>query len=66
MENQLSRFSVTELKALVYDELAKPSMTCPVTGKKFKEKDVLELHKGSSGFAASGCVVAKKYNPTLT
>jgi hypothetical protein len=23
MENQLSRFSVTELKALVYDELAK-------------------------------------------
>eukprot|EP01082_Thalassiosira_pseudonana_P003860 g2820.t1 g2820 contig12:860825-862199(-) len=50
----------------VYDELAKPTMTCPVTGKKFKEKDVLELIKGKSGFAASGNVVAKKYNPTLT
>lgn len=50
----------------VYEELAKPTMTCPVTGKKFKEKDVLELIKGRSGFAASGEVVAKKYNPTLT
>ncbi|KAL7463618.1 hypothetical protein ACHAXS_003978 [Conticribra weissflogii] len=50
----------------VYDELAKATMTCPVTGKKFKEKDVLELQKSSSGFAASGQVVATKYNPTLT
>eukprot|EP00579_Thalassiosira_antarctica_P004433 CAMPEP_0201881066 /NCGR_PEP_ID=MMETSP0902-20130614/11478_1 /ASSEMBLY_ACC=CAM_ASM_000551 /TAXON_ID=420261 /ORGANISM="Thalassiosira antarctica, Strain CCMP982" /LENGTH=339 /DNA_ID=CAMNT_0048409193 /DNA_START=30 /DNA_END=1049 /DNA_ORIENTATION=- len=50
----------------VYDELAKPTMTCPVTGKKFKEKDVLELIKGKSGYAASGTVVATKYNPTLT
>lgn len=50
----------------VYKELAKPTMTCPVTGKKFKEKDVLELIKGKSGFAASGEVVATKYNPTLT
>lgn len=50
----------------VYLELAKPTMTCPITGKKFKEKDVLELIKGKSGFAASGDVVAKKYNPTLT
>lgn len=50
----------------VYDELAKPTMTCPVTGKKFKEKDVVELIKGKSGFAASGTVVATKYNPTLT
>ena len=50
----------------VYKELAQPTMTCPITGKKFKEKDVLELIKGKSGFAASGDVVAKKYNPTLT
>lgn len=50
----------------VYEELAKPTMTCPVTGKKFKEKDVLVLVKGRSGFAASGEVMAKKYNPTLT
>ena len=50
----------------VYEELAKPEMRCPVTAKKFREKDVLELIKGKSGFAASGKVVAKKYNPTLT
>jgi nitric oxide synthase-interacting protein len=50
----------------VFDELAKPSMTCPVTGKKFKDKDVITLVKGKSGFAASGNVEAKKYNPTLT
>lgn len=50
----------------VFDELAKPTMTCPVTGKKFKEKDVITLVKGKSGFAASGNVEAKKYNPTLT
>lgn len=50
----------------VYEELAKPTMTCPMTGKRFKEKDVLELIKGKSGFAASGEVIARKYNPTLT
>ncbi|KAL9180704.1 hypothetical protein ACHAXT_011157 [Thalassiosira profunda] len=50
----------------VYKELAEPTMQCPVTGKKFKEKDVIELIKGKSGFASSGEVVAKKYNPTLT
>jgi hypothetical protein len=50
----------------VYEELAKPSMVCPVTSRKFKEGDVLGLVCGKSGFAASGVVVAKKYNPTLT
>lgn len=50
----------------VYEELAKPDMVCPVTSKKFKEKDVIELVKGRSGFAASGETVAKKYNPTMT
>jgi len=50
----------------VFNELAKPTMTCPVTGKKFKGKDVITLMKGKSGFAASGNVEAKKYNPTLT
>jgi hypothetical protein len=37
-----------------------------VTSKKFKESDVLELIKAKSGFAASGEVILKKYNPTLT
>jgi len=50
----------------VYKELAEPDMTCPITGKKFKQKDVLELVKGKSGYAASGETVARKYNPTLT
>lgn len=50
----------------VYNDLAKPSMICPVTGKKFKEKDVLLLKKAASGFAASGEVEAKKYRHTLT
>jgi len=50
----------------VFEELAKPTMICPVTGKKFKDKDVLILQKAASGFAASGKVQAKKYRPTLT
>lgn len=50
----------------MYEKLAKPSMRCPVTGKKFKEKDVIELKKAASGFAASGEVTAKRYRPTLT
>ena len=50
----------------VYDKLAKPTMVCPVTGKKFKEKHVLQLQKAASGFAASGQVTAKIYRPTMT
>lgn len=49
-----------------YETLAKSSHVCPVTGKKFKDKDVISLNKGTSGFAASGVVTAKKYRPTLT
>lgn len=50
----------------IYESLAKPTMTCPVTDKKFKEKDVIELQKAASAFAASGEVQAKKYRHTLT
>mmetsp|Transcript_57408 Transcript_57408/g.171241 ORF Transcript_57408/g.171241 Transcript_57408/m.171241 type:complete len:289 (-) Transcript_57408:40-906(-) len=50
----------------MYEKLAKPSMTCPATGKKFKQKDVIELKKAASGFAASGQTIAKRYRPTLT
>ena len=38
----------------------------PITGQKFKKKDVIYLQKAASGFAASGNVEAKKYVPTLT
>jgi len=54
----------------VYDSVVKgkkgKSMVCPITGEKFKEKDILDLQKGKSGFAASGDVVASKYTPTMT
>ena len=52
----------------VYDQLTKggKEKVCPVTGRKFKPKHVLRLQKASSGFAASGETVAKKYRPTLT
>jgi len=58
----------------VYDTIVKGSgnggngtkMTCPISGTKIKEKDVIELKKGASGFAASGEVVASKYTPTMT
>jgi len=49
-----------------YENLAKSSHVCPVTSKKFKDKDVISLKKGTSGYAASGEVIAKKYRPTLT
>lgn len=45
--------------------LAYPTMTCPVTGKKFTMDDVLELQSASSAFAASGNVEAKKYRLSL-
>jgi nitric oxide synthase-interacting protein len=50
----------------VFNKVIKSSMTCPIKGKKFKEKDILHLSKCASGFAASGTVVATKYRPTLT
>lgn len=49
-----------------YDDLVKPSMIDPFTSKKIKEKKVLTLQKGRSGFASSGPVEAKKYRPTIT
>lgn len=48
----------------VAQELAMPTMTCPVTGKPFKESDVLRIQSGGTGFAASGKVEVKKYRPT--
>lgn len=54
----------------VYDTIVKTAngkgMVCPMTGKSFKEKDLLELVKGKSGFAASGKVESSKYTPTMT
>jgi nitric oxide synthase-interacting protein len=48
-----------------YNELAKPSMTCPLTGKPFVASDVVEIIATGSGFAANGQVVAAKHMPTI-
>lgn len=44
------------LKTLVY-----PTMTCPITGKKIKKKDIIKLVPGATGFCAHNKVVGKKY-----
>lgn len=49
----------------VYKTLAQPSMTCPITGKKFRESDVIDLDRAVSSFAATGNVEAKKYRPNF-
>lgn len=50
----------------MYDSLVKPTMLCPFSGKKLKEKHVVRLEKGKSGFASSGPVEATRYRPTIT
>jgi hypothetical protein len=47
------------------EELALPTMTCPITGRSFKKEDILELSRASSAFAATGNVVARKDRPNL-
>jgi nitric oxide synthase-interacting protein len=47
------------------EELAYPTMTCPLTGKSFNKSDVVELIRASSSFAATGQVEAKKQRPTM-
>ncbi|GMH47645.1 hypothetical protein TrVE_jg8283 [Triparma verrucosa] len=48
-----------------FDEFAKKDMVCPVTGSKFKDKDVVELKKCATGYASSGKVEAEVYRPTM-
>jgi len=49
----------------VAKDLAYPTMTCPVTGAKFQQSDVVEVAQVASGFASSGTVEAKKYRPSM-
>lgn len=46
-------------------DLAYPTMTCPMTGKKFEMSDVVELVSAVSGFAATGKVEATKHKPSI-
>jgi nitric oxide synthase-interacting protein len=49
----------------VAQELAYPSMTCPISGKSFQMEDIIELQSASSGYAASGNVEATKHRPSM-
>jgi nitric oxide synthase-interacting protein len=49
----------------VAEELAYPTMTCPVTGAKFHKSDIVPMAQVASGFASSGKVEAKKYRPSM-
>ena len=50
----------------IYRDLVKPTMTCPFSGGKLKEKDVLKLVKPGSSFASAGSVKVKVYGHTIT
>lgn len=50
----------------VAQDLAYPTMICPITTKKFSKKDILEILPAASGFSSSGKVEASKYRPTIT
>ncbi len=50
----------------IAQELAYPSMTCPITGKRFRMSDIIELKSAASGFAATGAVESSKYRKTIT
>lgn len=49
----------------VAEELAYPTMTCPLTGVKFSRDDIIPLARAVSYFASTGDVVAKKYRPSI-
>lgn len=46
-------------------ELALPSMTCPITSKKFKNEDVVEMQSAATAFASSGQVEGKLHRPSI-
>ena len=49
----------------VAKEFAYPCMTCPITGTKFKENDVIQLQNAGSGFAAGGAKQATSYKAPM-
>lgn len=46
-------------------ELAYPTMTCPLTGKRFSMEDVVELKAAHSGHTARGGVEGKLHRPSM-
>jgi len=50
------------------EKFIKKDWTCPITGKKLRKKDIIELKRGGTGFsaAADGKLEAKQYGAALT
>ena len=46
-------------------ELVYPTMTCPITGKRFTQEDIVKIASAGSGFAATGSVIAKKHKASI-
>lgn len=57
--------SATLMLAETAEQLAYPTMTCPVTGQKFKKEDVMEIVPAASAFSASGNVQGSVHRPTI-
>ena len=48
------------------EKLIKKDMLCPFTGEKLKEKDIIAIQRGGTGFAGSGIELsAKKDGPAM-
>lgn len=48
------------------DMLIKKDMMCPFTGKRLKERDIIPIQRGGTGFAGSGVELnAKKDGPAM-
>lgn len=50
----------------IFNELVKPTMTCPISGEKLRKKDIIHLARSGSSFAAGGTVEVSVYRPTTT
>ena len=49
------------------DKFIKKDWTCPITGKKLKLKDIIELKRGGTGFSSvAENLEGKAYGPALT
>eukprot|EP00300_Choanocystis_sp_HF-7_P020384 c20582_g2_i2.p1 GENE.c20582_g2_i2~~c20582_g2_i2.p1 ORF type:complete len:282 (+),score=48.64 c20582_g2_i2:40-846(+) len=46
-------------------DVVEPTMTCPVTGKALKKRDIVSLVPGGTGFAAHNSVEASTYCPNI-
>ncbi|KAF0686627.1 Aste57867_21574 [Aphanomyces stellatus] len=47
-------------------DMVLPTMTCPISGLKLRQKDIVTLQAGGSSFSAHSTVEAKKYRPSMT